>query len=158
MEIEITQILLQALNFGILFVLLSKLLFKPILKILDSRSDKIAAGLAAAEKSLKEAEKLEEKKAAELAKIEQRAAVLIADAKKEAKEAGNQLVEQARTEAAKATAKQESIFLARLKDEEAALKGRVAELVVATTERVLGEALSTKELNAVTKKAIAKLK
>ncbi len=158
MEIQLTQILLQALNFGILFFVLAKLLFKPILKILDNRSDKITEGLAAAEKSLKEAAKLEEKKAVEMAKVQQKAAELISAAKKEAKESGAALIEQAKAEAAKAADKQHAIFMAQLKDEETALKARVADLVVVTTRQLLRDSLGSKELSALNKKAIAKLK
>ena len=74
MEIDIKQVLLQLLNFGILVFIFGKFMFQPILKILDARSKKIQDGQLAAEKSLKEAAGAEKKQAERLAEASKKAA------------------------------------------------------------------------------------
>lgn len=158
MEIEIKQILLQLLNFGILALVLGKFLFKPVLKVLDARSKKIADGMAAAEKNLKAGIELEKKQAAELAAATKKAASIVSEAKAESKKMGAQLVEEAKAAAATALSKQKETFQKELASEELALKKRLAALVVETTKAVLKDTLKPEELKAITAKEIAKLK
>lgn len=158
MEIEIKQILLQLLNFGILVFVLGKLMFQPILKVLDSRSKKILDGQLAAEKSLKEASQLEKKQADRLAKANTQASEIIAQAKLESKKLGVELIEQAKAASAVELAKQKEAFRKELSLEELALKNRIAELVVETTKTVLSRSLKTSEIKAITSQEIAKLK
>lgn len=158
MEIEVTQILLQILNFGVLAIVLAKFLFKPILDILDARRSKIDSGLKAAEKSLRDQEAMQEKLAAELKKADQKAAKILAEARDEGKKLSAQLLAEARAEAAKQLDKQKASFMASLAEEEKALKGRVADLVVETTTKVLGNALKSADLKKITKQALTDLK
>ena len=158
MDIQVTQILLQIVNFGIIFFILAKLLFKPILKILDARANKIADAMTAAEKSLKELENIEARKSKEMAEAEKKATALVAEARTEAKKAGADLLEVAKADTAKLMASQQAAFSAELEREEKALEGKVAELVVATTKKVLADTLSVKDMETITKKAMGKLK
>lgn len=158
MEIELKQILLQLLNFGVLLALLTKFLYKPILKLLDARSQKIADGQAAAEASLKEAAKMEERRAKQLSESTQKAASIIAQAKAESKKMGAQIVEEARTAAIAEVAKLKANFATELEAQEAQLKTRLAKLVVETTKVVLKDSLKASELKTITTRQIAKLK
>lgn len=158
MDIEIKQILLQLLNFGILVVVLGKFLFKPILNILDARSKKIADGMAAAEKSLKATAELEKKQTEKLAEASKKAAAILSEAKAESKKLGAALIEEAKAASARELEKQKELFHKELASEEAALKGRIATLVVETTKAVLKDTLKPEELKSITAKEIAKLK
>ncbi len=53
--INLPSLIAGLVNFILLFVILSKLLFKPVLKTLDDRREKIAEGLTAAERARAEA-------------------------------------------------------------------------------------------------------
>ena len=158
MEIEIKQVLLQLLNFGLLVFVLGKLMFKPILKVLDSRSKKILDGQLAAEKSLKEAAEIEKKQADRLNDASKKAAVIIAQAKSESKKLGEDLIEQAKSAAAIELIKQKDAFHKELENEELALKKRLVGLVIETTKTVLGDTLKASDLKAITSKEISKLK
>ena len=158
MEIDIKQVLLQLLNFGILVALFSKFAFKPILKILDARAKKITDGQLAAEKSLKEAAQLEKKQADRLAQASKEAAAIIADAKSESKKLGLELIAEAKAVAATELVKQKDAFHKELENDELALKNRLAQLVVETTKAVLADTLKAGDLKAITAKEIAKLK
>lgn len=158
MQIELNQILFQALNFGILLFVLTKFLFKPILKILDDRSDRIEKGLKAAEKSIAAQEKLEEKKAAELAAAEKKANALIAAAKAESKKMGAELLAAAKEESARVIAKQEAEFVERAHTLEKEMQSRLASLVVTTTKQALSDTLSAAEINSINAKITKSLK
>ncbi len=158
MEIDIKQVLLQLLNFGILVVVFTRFMFKPILKILDARSKKIADGQAAAEKSLKATAELEKKQADKLAQASKTAAGIIAEAKAESKKMGEELIAQAKSVAAVELGKQKEAFQKELQNEELSLKKRVATLVVETTKAVLSDTLKPADLKAITAKELVKLK
>jgi F-type H+-transporting ATPase subunit b len=158
MEIDIKQVLLQLLNFGVLVFLFTKFMFNPILKILDARSKKIQDGQLAAEKSLKEAANAEKKQAEKLAEASKKAASILAEAKAESKKLGAELIEQAKSVAASELAKQKEAFQKELEAEEQKLKGRLAELVVTTTKSVLADSLKPADLKSITAKELAKLK
>lgn len=158
MEIDIKQVLLQLLNFGILVAVLGKLMFQPILKILDARAKKIADGQAAAEKSLREAASIEKKQADRLAEANKKASVIIAEAKAESKKLGAELIQEAKSVAAIELGKQKEAFQKDLENEELKLKKRIADLVVETTKTVLSDSLKPADLKQITAKEIAKLK
>jgi F-type H+-transporting ATPase subunit b len=158
MEIDIKQVLLQLLNFGILVVLFSKFMFKPIIKILDARTKKITDGQLAAEKSLKLAAEAEKKQSEKLAEASQKASLIISEAKTESKKLGVDLIAEAKAVAAVELAKQKEAFTKELEGVEAQMKGRIADLVVETTKTVLAGSLRPADLKTITTKEIAKLK
>ena len=58
--INLPGLITQVVSFVILFVVLSKLLYKPLVGMLDQRAEKIQSGLKAAENAREEAAKAEE--------------------------------------------------------------------------------------------------
>jgi len=157
-EVHVEQILLQIVNFGILFFVLIKFLFKPILKILDERSERIKEGLEAAEKTLAEQAKLEEKRQEQLTKAQQEAAKILADAKKEAERQGKAMVDEARKETAAMIEREEELFKTKLAKEELRLKGKIAKLVSLTTTTVLKEALTSQHQEEIIRRQMVQLK
>jgi F-type H+-transporting ATPase subunit b len=157
-EIQVQQILLQVLNFAILLFALSKFLYKPILKILDERANKINEGLQAAEKSLAEQARLEERKQEEMVIVQKQVAKILEEAKVKADKMGKELLEEAREEAGKVIRKEEAALKARLEAEERKLKGQIADLVAVTTKAVLKDALTSKQQQEIIKSQMAQLK
>lgn len=97
--IETKLILAQIVNFAIIMIVLNKLLYKPILAMLEKRKKKIEEGLALTASLKVEEEKMEQKKAKMLAETRKEAAVLIEEAKGHAKGEAKQILETAHTEA-----------------------------------------------------------
>ncbi len=97
--IEPTLLIAQLVNFSIIIVVLSKLLYKPILEMLEKRKKTIAEGVALTESLKIEEEKLAQKREKVLAEARIDAREMIEEAKKLAKEEGNGIIEQARNEA-----------------------------------------------------------
>lgn len=158
MEVDIKQVFLQLLNFGVLVFFFTRFLFKPILKILDTRSKKILDGQQAAEKSLKATAELEQKQAARLADASKKAQGIITQAKAESKKIGVQLINEAKKLASTELIKQREAFQKELEGRELALKKRLADLVVQTTKTVLADSLKASDLKAITAHELSKLK
>ncbi|WP_294770244.1 F0F1 ATP synthase subunit B [uncultured Rhodoferax sp.] len=134
---------LQAIVFAILVWFTMKFVWPPITKALDERAQKIADGLAAADKAKAELASANKKVEAELASSRNETASLLADAERRAQsiveeskaratEEGNRIIA-----AAKAEAEQQSV-----KAREA-LREQVAALAVKGAEQIL-----RKEVNA----------
>jgi F-type H+-transporting ATPase subunit b len=134
---------LQAVVFAILVWFTMKYVWPPITKALDERAQKIADGLAAADKAkseLSSANKRVEAElatsrtetAARLADAERRGQVIVEDAKAKATEEGNKIIAAAKVEAEQQSTKARE-----------ALREQVAALAVRGAEQIL-----RKEVNA----------
>jgi len=134
---------LQAVVFAILVWFTMKFVWPPITKALDERAQKIADGLAAADKAKSELTSANKRVEEELAKsrseatvrmaeTERRAQTMIEDAKVKAVEEGNKIVAAARSEAEQQTVRAREI-----------LREQVAALAVKGAEQIL-----RKEVNA----------
>ena len=134
---------LQAIVFAILVWFTMKFVWPPITKALDERAQKIADGLAAADKAKAELANANKRVEAELATsrnetatrladAERRAQTIVEEAKARAVEEGNRIIA-----AAKAEAEQQSV---KARD---ALREQVAALAVKGAEQIL-----RKEVNA----------
>ena len=134
---------LQAIVFAILVWFTMKYVWPPITKALDERAEKIAAGLAAADKAKSElssaTKRVEEElvksrneSALRLAEAERRAQALIEEAKAKAAEEGKKIIAAAQAEAEQQTVKARET-----------LREQVATLAVKGAEQIL-----RKEVNA----------
>ena len=83
--IELPLLLAQIVNFTIMVVILSKLMYKPLLKVLNERKKKIEEGLKFAEKAQIEEEKLEEKKKQIISEAREEVKTIFEDARKQGK-------------------------------------------------------------------------
>ena len=134
---------LQAIVFAILVWFTMKFVWPPITKALDERADKIAAGLAAADKAKSELSNANKRVEEELAKSKGESAVRLADAERRAQG----MIEEAK---AKATVEGGKIIAAaKVEAEQQTVKARetlreqVAALAVKGAEQIL-----RKEVNA----------
>ncbi len=134
----------QAITFAILIWFTMKFVWPPITKALEERAQKIADGLAAAERGKADLASAEQRSADALVQARQKAAEIIALSEKRRAE----IIEEAKVEAvaeadriklaAKAEVEQES-FRAR-----EVLRGQVASLAVSGAERILRREIDPK--------------
>jgi len=138
-----STLFLQAVVFAILVWFTMKFVWPPITKALDERAQKIADGLAAADKAKSELSAANARVESELAQsrnetaqrladAERRAQAIIEEAKARATEEGNKIVAAARAEAEQQTVKAREV-----------LREQVAALAVKGAEQIL-----RKEVNA----------
>ncbi|GIK83721.1 MAG: hypothetical protein BroJett025_03430 [Patescibacteria group bacterium] len=144
MDIQITQILFQAINFSVVLGALTFLLYKPVLKMFDERSQKIAEGQKAAEAAVTEKNELEQTRKKMENDLKKERATVLKEAQDEAKEKAQEILAQARKEA-KA---EKSKLLDSWDTEKAALlkeaKQDMADAVMAVSAKVIGKSLDVK--------------
>jgi len=137
-------LLLQIFNFLILFVVLRTWVYKPILGLLDRRRQNIAQGLEDARVAA-EARASAEKEAAKIvADAQAEASKVVREANERAQDVAKEVKSEAEAEAAKA----HESALAEAETERnrilGELRGQVAALSIAATQKLVGEALDEK--------------
>ncbi len=148
MNINIWQILFQIINFGVVAGALSFLMFKPIRKMLEERSDRIEQAQKAAELTLAEKKQLDELKKKAQKAAEKEAATLVDQMSEEIAAKRKALLAEAKKEAAKEIEKMRESFAAEKESMVEGMKKEFADAVVATAEKVV---------SSLDKKAHAKL-
>ena len=131
----------QLVNFFLLLVLLRIFLYKPILKMLDRRAQRIREGVEAADESKERASAAEQEVAQQLGASREQGQALIA----QAQEAASRIQEEARSQARK----EAETILERARTEIhlerdqaiAELRGEFADLTVSAAEKVIGQSL-----------------
>lgn len=128
---------ISAANFGLLLLALTYFLYKPLGRLLAERQEKIAAGVAAAEKAEAELKGIEHSRATMLAKAGKEADTLVAEARAAGSAKEKEIVGAAEVAAARALKEAE----AQAKDmKEKAVqesKQEVAKLIVLGMEKAL---------------------
>lgn len=89
----------QLINYGILFVALSVLLYKPVLKLLDERRERIAKSMEDAKKIDQKLREIEKERESMMKQLDQKSSVLLAEAKKQADSSRVEMVAAAKSEA-----------------------------------------------------------
>jgi F-type H+-transporting ATPase subunit b len=132
-------VLVAIVQFGLLFFLLQKFLWGPILRTLQTRADKIREGLDAAEAAKREREQMTVEVERLLGEARREAAALSDRSTKTAEAAAVEIRTQAKAEAdrirERAKADAEQLHAQSL----AQLKGEVASMAVLAASRILGK-------------------
>ncbi|GBD23657.1 MAG: F0F1 ATP synthase subunit B [Chloroflexota bacterium] len=139
--INLPQLIAQVANFFVLLLILRFTLYKPVLRLLDERRQRIAEGLNAAEAARAEAAQAQANIQEQLEAARREGQRLVA----EAQEIANRI----QAEAREAAARDREAALARARAEIelerdraiAELRAAFADLTIAAAERVIGQAL-----------------
>jgi F-type H+-transporting ATPase subunit b len=140
--IEPILLLAQIVNFGIVFFVLKKYLYKPLLAMLDKRKHEIEEGLISAQKAAKQEEKLKEKEADLLLSAKKDAKAVVDQAKKQLEEQKKQILADAHKQAAEILAKAKVQAENVAKSQEESMKNEAVELAIAMVAKVLPDVLS----------------
>lgn len=138
-------ILWTLIAFGIVFFILAKYAWKPILKSLDQREKNISDSILSAENVKKEMAALKSENEALLAKAREERSQMMREAKETRDRIIQDAKEQARKETSKIVADAQSVInqqkMAAITD----LKNQVGNLVLEVSEKVLRRELNNKE-------------
>lgn len=99
MEINWFEIVAQIINFAILLIILKKLLYKPVMKVMKNREDAIAESLNHADQKIHEAQALIESYEQKLTEIQGEEETILKTARQEALQIKESLIESYRNEA-----------------------------------------------------------
>ena len=93
-------LLIQAINFAVLLIVLTYLLYKPILRIIDERREKIAEGVRIAEAATRRLDEAKVEGDGIVGTAAREAEQLVASARTRADEKGSQIMKEAEARAA----------------------------------------------------------
>ncbi len=155
--IEPKLLIAQLVNFAIIVFVLQKLLYKPILDMINKRKKEIAEGVSLTEKMRVEEEKFKEKQEKAMAKAREDAMGIIEEAKKQAKEVEKELVADAHTQAAAIITRAKEEAAEVHKTAQAALRKEAVELATMMARRLLTSIMSAKEQHAYIAKRVKDL-
>ncbi|HEY5734610.1 MAG TPA: F0F1 ATP synthase subunit B [Gammaproteobacteria bacterium] len=147
----------QSITFAVFVWFCMKFIWPPIVAALDERKQKIADGLAAAERGAKEQELAQEKAIVVIKEAKEQARTIIAQAEKRNAEIVDAAKDEAKQEAdriivaAKAEVEQE---INRAKEE---LRGKVVDLALAGASKILEREVKIEDHNASLEKLSANL-
>lgn len=149
------SLIIQAVNFVVLLILLTKLLYRPLLAKMDERTQAIQKSLDEAQAARAQAQKERDEFAAKIQAAHAEAQGIRAEALKEAADEQRRLVDGARAEAARlvASARQEMDQDVRRARQE--LRQEVADLAIAVSERLIKKSLNDADHRRVVDDAIA---
>ena len=148
-----------AITFLALLFILKKIAWKPILTALDQRETAIKESLEKAEKAKDEAQRILSENQANLAKAEEESKKIVEQGRIYAQKLKDQMLKESKDQAQKLLS-EASAEIDRKKDAAfGELKSQIAELVIQTTEKVLGETvdknihkkIADKYINEITK-------
>jgi len=151
------SLLIQAVNFLLLLVLLTRLLYRPLLAKMSERTQAIQRSLDEAQQARAEAQKERDEFAAKIQAAYAEAQGIRAAALKEAADEQRRLVDAAREEAARlvASARQEMEQDVRHARQE--LRQEVADLAIAVAERLIKKSLNDADHRRIVDDAIARM-
>lgn len=135
--IDTKLIIIQIINFGLLLVVLTYFLYRPILNLLAEREAKIVQGIKDAESAAAEKASAEEEKRNILKAAHHDAAEVAARAKDAAAEQSSEIVAEAEARAQSILAEAEEAGSARKQQLERESETQVAKLAVLAAEKIL---------------------
>ncbi len=143
--IEPKLLLAQIINFTIIIVVLSKLLYKPILAMLEKRKKAIEQGLMLTEKMKAEEAKTKQKEDKILDEARKEARGILEEAKKQGKAAEKDIVEEAHKQASEIIAKAHADIARSREDMEKGVRKEAITLAAAMAKRLLAGTLTEKD-------------
>ncbi len=142
MNLEIQQILTQALGFLILLFILKKIAWKPLLSLLDERREKISSEFQTIDRTKSELSRLEQDYKARLADIDAQARQRIQEAISEGQRVSVEIQEKAREESKNILNKAKENIELEVAKARVELRNQVATLAIKAAEKVIKEELS----------------
>jgi F-type H+-transporting ATPase subunit b len=140
--IEPMLLLAQIVNFAIIFFVLKKFLYKPVLTMIEKRKREIDEGLETARKIQEEEEKAKERKEKILTDAKKEARAIVDEAKKLAEEQKKQILADAHKEAGVILAKAKAQAESNAKALEEQMKRQSVDLAALMVQKLLPEVLS----------------
>lgn len=148
-QLPLGNMLFIIISFLVLMVILKKVAYGPLTKVLDERAAKISSDIDSAEKARQEAEKLAAQRQSELADTRQQATKVIADAKASAQKQSEALLAAA-SERATLINQQAQTDAEKLKEDAISnAKEDVAALSVAIASKLMQKELSLDDQQAL---------
>jgi F-type H+-transporting ATPase subunit b len=155
--IEPKLLFAQIVNFLIIVFILTKLLYKPILNMLEKRKKEIEEGLKLTVKMREDEEKFEQKKLKMLETTRKEAQGIIDEARKQAGEEAREIITDAHKDVEQIVQKGKEDAQAARVEMEKDVRRESVELAVAMSKRLLSKVLSSEDQHRLIAKNIKEL-
>ncbi|HCS79510.1 TPA: ATP synthase F0 subunit B [Patescibacteria group bacterium] len=155
--VELPLLLTQILNFSIVLFVLTKFLYKPILKALDERRRRIEEGLAWSEKAQLEEEKMTKRKQETLREARDEARVIVENAKKDAQRLRDDIVAAGHQEVASLKVRQQKELEAQFEKMSRELAGKTVDIAAAMVQQILPDVLTSTNQHQLVTSQLAKI-
>jgi F-type H+-transporting ATPase subunit b len=153
--VDVFKLAFQVVNFLLLLWLLNRFLFKPVLRMLDERSERIRRGLEDAEQARRERENAEQERLATLAEARREANDILVRAQKVAQESREADLAATRDELERMRARATSDIEAEKQRAIADLRAEVADLALAAAGKVVGESMTSERHRRIVEEFLA---
>jgi F-type H+-transporting ATPase subunit b len=147
--INLGYLVSQIVNFTLLAVLLYFVAYKPILRMLDTRSERIKKGLEDAEAASKRAAEMEQEFDQRMAEARRDGQEIVAEARQMSEKARQDILEEAREEARTQIDKAKEEIVRERELAMGELRQQVADLSLVISEKVIGGALDEEKQRAL---------
>jgi F-type H+-transporting ATPase subunit b len=151
------SLIIQAVNFGLLLLVLWRFLYRPLLAMMRERSEAIRKSLDEAQAARAEAQREREEHAAKIQAAHAEAQAIRTTALKEAAEEQRRLVEAARGEAARLVESARAELEQDVRRARQELRQEVGALAVTVAERLIKKSLRDEDHRRIVDDAIARL-
>ena len=151
------SLIVQVVNFVILLVILTKLLYKPFLAKMAERTEAIRRSLEEAQAARAEAARQQEENEARLRTAHAEAAAIRAQALKEAAEEQRRLVDAARAESQRLVESAKAQLDADVRRAREELRREVGDLATAVAEKLIRKSLRDEDHRRIVAEAISKV-
>lgn len=145
MEIDISQILFQIVNFSVVLGALTFLLYKPVMKMFMERAKRIEEGQKAAAQALAEQAAIDELKAKTETELKKKTSQVLKEASKEAEGVKEKLVAEAHTAAQAEVEKLRAAWKTEKAQMIDNIRSEVVTSVIAISEKVIGASVDAKK-------------
>lgn len=135
----------QILNFLVLVFVLAKFAYKPVVRIMDERKNKIASDLEAADKAKEEAEAIKAEYAEKLANARQEAQVIIDNARKTAQTAHDKIMAETKAEQEQLVASAKDAIALEKKKAMDDIRAQVVSLSMIAASKIVEQKLGSEE-------------
>ena len=144
LQLDLQQILSQAVSFLLLWWVLKRFAWRPILGALDARRARIEEDLRAAAQAKADMARLQQELAQRLAAIGEEARGKLQEAIREGKQVAIEIQEEARAQAHAVLAKSQETIAMELAKAKVTLRDELVDLTVEALERILKDKLDLK--------------
>ncbi len=141
--INLPGLIAQFVNFGLLLLLLGVLAYRPVLRILDQRAERIRESLEAAERARQESARSEEEVQRALGEARERAQQIVQQAQELGQRMEADARDGARTEAEVLIARARDEIQRERDDAVEQVRKEFADLAILAAERVINQSLDT---------------
>ncbi|MFQ6015027.1 MAG: F0F1 ATP synthase subunit B [Anaerolineae bacterium] len=131
----------QIINFLLILFILQRFLYKPVLKMLDERRERIRTSMEEAEEARRKAAEAEEEYQKRIEQARKEAEAIVARAEEEAQKARDAILEEARADARRLREQAEAEVEFHRRQVLEGMRDQVADLAILAASKVIGRSL-----------------